>query len=97
MMTSEATLSGLPFFDWTPRGTGALVPAVTPCAHSPPWGVQMNLGKSLQVLKSGAWLKDTEKFPPSQKIVGWGLAERCQENCPPSGKVLDRGAQLGKN
>ena len=35
----------------------------------------MNLGKSLLVLESGAWLKDTEKFPPSQKIPGEGLAE----------------------
>ena len=22
------------------------------------------------------------------KDIGWGLAERCQGNCPPSGKVL---------
>ena len=27
---------------------------------------------------SGAWLKDTEKSPPRQKILGGGLAERCQ-------------------
>ena len=50
MMTSEATLSGLPFFDWTPRGTRALVPAVAPCTHLDPQGVQMNLGKSLLIL-----------------------------------------------
>ena len=42
-------------------------------------------------------MKDTEKFPPSQKIQGEGLAERCQKNCPPSGKVLGRGARLEKN
>ena len=41
---------------------------------------------------SGAWLKDTKKFSPSQKILGRGLANRWQENCPPSGKVLGRGA-----
>ena len=41
-------------------------------------------------------MKDTEKFSPSQKIQGEGLAERCQKNCPPSGKVLGRRAQLGK-
>ena len=93
----EGTQSGLPSFHWTPRGTRALVPAVAPCTHLPPWGVQMNLGKSVLVLEFGAWLNDTEKYPPSQKILGGGLAERCQENCPPSGKVLDSGAQLGKN
>ena len=71
-----------------------MVPAMAPCTHLDPQGVQMNLGKSLE---SGAWLKDTEKFPPSQKILGGGLAERCQDNCSPSGKVLDMGAQLGKN
>ena len=52
MATDKGTLSGLPSFDWTPRGTGALVPAVAPCAHPPPRGVQTNLGKSLLVLKS---------------------------------------------
>lgn len=36
--------------DYTLRGTGALVPAAAPCAHS--WGVQTNLGKSLLVLES---------------------------------------------
>ena len=46
---------------------------------------------------SGAWLKDTEEFPHSQKMLGGGLVERCQENCPPSGKVVGRGARLGKN
>ena len=44
----------------------------------------------------GAQLKDTEEFPPSQKLLGKGLAETRQENCPPSGKVLWRGARLGK-
>ena len=44
----------------------------------------------------GAQLKDTEEFPPSQKLLGQGLAETRQENCPPSGKVLGRGARLGK-
>ena len=41
-------------------------------------------------------MKDTEKFPLSQKILGGRLAERCQGNCPPSGKVLGRGSQLWK-
>ena len=40
------TQSGLPSFDWTPRGTGALVPAVALCTHQPPWALQTNLGKS---------------------------------------------------
>ena len=46
------THSELPPFDWTPQGTGALVPAVDACAHLPPWGVQMNFGKSLLVPES---------------------------------------------
>ena len=29
-------------------------------------------------------------------MLGGGLAERCQENCPPGGKVLGREARLGK-
>ena len=37
----EGTQSRLPSFKGTPRGTGALVPAAAPCAHS--WGVQTNL------------------------------------------------------
>ena len=45
---------------------------------------------------SGARLKDTEKFPPTEKILGGRLAERCQGNYPPSGKVLGRGARLEK-
>ena len=48
----EGTQSGLPFFDWTPRGTRALVPAVAPCAHPHPWGVLTNLSKSLLVFES---------------------------------------------
>jgi hypothetical protein len=52
MVTDEVTQSGLPSFDWTPQGTGALVPAAVLCAHLPPQGVQTNLGKSLLVLKS---------------------------------------------
>ena len=50
MVTDKVTQSGLPSFDWTTQGTGALVPAVAPCAHLPPRGVQMNLVKSLLVL-----------------------------------------------
>ena len=46
METDEVTWSGLPSFDWTPRGTGTLVPAVAPCTHQPPRGMQTNLGKS---------------------------------------------------
>ena len=52
MVTDKATQIGLLSFAWTPQGTGDLVPAVAPCAHLPPWGVQTNLGKSLLVLKS---------------------------------------------
>ena len=36
-------------------------------------------------------MKDTEKFPLSQKILGGRLAERCQGNCPPRGKLLGKG------
>ena len=43
-----------------------------------------------------AQLKDVKEFLPNRKILGGGLAERCQKNCPTSGKVLGRGAQLGK-
>ena len=52
MVTDKAIQIGLPSFALTLRGTGDLVPAVAPCAHSPPWWVQTNLGKSLLVLKS---------------------------------------------
>ena len=45
---------------------------------------------------SGARLKDTEKFPPTEKILGGRLAERCRGNYSPNGKVLGRGAQLEK-
>ena len=34
------------FLHWTPRGTGALVPAAAPCTHPPPQQAQTNLGKS---------------------------------------------------
>ena len=47
----EGTQSGLSYFDCTPGGTGTLVPAVAPCAHPPPWGVEMNLSKSFLVLE----------------------------------------------
>ena len=50
--TDKVTQSGLPSLAWTPRGTGALVPAAAPCTHPPPRGIQTNLGKSLLVLKS---------------------------------------------
>ena len=136
MATDEATQSGLPSCDWTPRGTRAVVvPAAASRTHPLPRGVQTDLGKSLLVLESpvlveslsfiwrwrrlpapshqerhwgggpgwniwgilrGAQLKDTEEFPPSQKMLGGGLAETRQENCPPTGKVLGRGARLGK-
>ena len=52
MVTDKGTLSGLLSFDWTPRGTGALVPAAAPCTRLPPQGVQTNLGKSLLILES---------------------------------------------
>ena len=52
MVTDEVTQSGLSSFNWTPQGTGALVPAAAPCAHLPPRGVQTNLVKSLLVVKS---------------------------------------------
>ena len=35
MASDEVTQSGLTSFNLTPRGTGALVPAVAPCAHPP--------------------------------------------------------------
>ena len=57
MATDEAIQSGPPSCDWTPQETGALVPAVAPCAHLPPQGVQMNLGKSLLVLESPVLLR----------------------------------------
>ena len=41
-------------------------------------------------------MEDTEKSPPRQKILGGGLAGRCQGNYPPSEKVLGRGTQLRK-
>ena len=42
-------------------------------------------------------MKDTEKFPPRQKILGRGLAERCQGNYPPRGKVLGSGVGEGSS
>ena len=41
-------------------------------------------------------MKDVEEFLPSQKILGGGLAERWQENCPNSGKVRVRGLNWEK-
>ena len=52
MAADDVTQSGLPSFDWTPGGTGAVVLAAAPCAHLPPRGVQTNSGKSLLALKS---------------------------------------------
>ena len=68
------------FLHWTPRGTGALVPAVAACAHLPPQGVHTNLGKSLLVLNLLYWLKFRVLFvsgagylpPPSRKDTGVG-------------------------
>ena len=45
---------------------------------------------------SGVQLKDTEKLPPSQKILHGGQVERCRGNYPPSGKVLGWGCSIGK-
>ena len=40
-------------------------------------GVGENIQGILMVKTvSGAWLKDTEKFPPSQKILSRGLVEK---------------------
>ena len=64
------------------------------------WGAQGEISGAYPLMVwtlSGAQLKDTEEFPPSQKMLGGGLAKRCQENCPHSGKVLGSRAQLGKN
>ncbi|KAI4575417.1 hypothetical protein MJG53_011620 [Ovis ammon polii x Ovis aries] len=61
MVTDEATQSKLPSFHWTPRETGALVPAAAPCAHLPPGGVQMNLGFNLQILISQDEIHNREK------------------------------------
>ena len=41
-------------------------------------------------------MKDIQKFPPRQKILAARLAERCQGNYPPGGKVMGSGAQMGK-
>ena len=62
----EVTQSGLPSFDWTPRGTRALVPAAALCVHQSPRGVQKNLGKSLLVLES----------PVSVEILGYLAVEQ---------------------
>ena len=35
-------------------------------------------------------------IPTQSKDSGWGAGWRCQENCPPGGKVLGREARLGK-
>ena len=62
------TQSGLPSFDWTPRGTGALVPEAAPCTHQPPPAVQMNLGKSLLVLESPV-LVETEFYLAVEQVT----------------------------
>ena len=54
-------------------------------------GVGENIQGILMVKTvSGAWLKDTEKFPPSQKILSRGLVGKKKPpgNYSPSGKVL---------
>ena len=81
MAADDVTQSGLPSFDWTPRGTGALVPAAAPCTRLPPQGVQTNLGKSLLVLDSPVLIEILSLFgggagylpPPSRKILRWGI------------------------
>ena len=49
------------------------------CVCGGGWGGEGGVGENIQGILmvktvSGAWLKDTEKFPPSQKILGGGLA-----------------------
>ena len=75
MVTTKGTQSGLPPSDWTPQGTGALVPAVAPCAHLPPWGVQMNLGQSRVVSQRRQW-HPTPVFLPGES-QGWGSLVSC--------------------
>ena len=84
MVTNEVTQSGPPSFDWTPWGTGTLVPAVAPCAHLPSWGVQTSLGLSW-FLNLPCWLRFWVLFgggagylpPPSRKDAmrgpGWNI------------------------
>ena len=62
------TQSGLPSFDWTPRGTGALAPEAAPCTHQPPPAVQTNLGKSLLVLESPV-LVETELYLAVEQVT----------------------------
>ncbi|KAI4562286.1 hypothetical protein MJT46_011248 [Ovis ammon polii x Ovis aries] len=77
MVTDEATQSKLPSFHWTPRETGALVPAAAPCAHLPPGGVQMNLGFNLQILISQDEIHN--RFPLSICTVGVDRGELWRE------------------
>ena len=76
----QGTQNGLPSFDWTPWGTGALLPAVAPCTHLLPQGMQTILGKSLLVLESPVLVEilfylmvEQVTCPlPAGKILGWG-------------------------
>ena len=77
------TQSGLPSYDWTPGGTGALVPEAAPCTHQPPRAVQTNLGKSLLVLESPV-LVETEFYLAVEQVA-----------CPlPGGMILGGGVQV---
>ena len=79
MATDEATQSGLPSCDWTPRGTRTVVvPAAASRTHPLPRGVQTDLGKSLLVLES----------PVLVEILFYLMVG--QVTCPlPAGKILE--------
>ena len=65
-------------FDWTPRGTGALVPAVNPCVH-PPLGEWRRIWVSISCSRISHIGWDSELYlavkqvtcpPPSRKDTG---------------------------
>ena len=100
MATNEATQSGLPSFDWTSWGTRALVPAVAPCTHPPPRGVQTNLGKSLLFLNLLYWLRFWVLFGsgavyltlPSRKDTGGKGREWSIQGIPTDGLDTEGGS-----
>ena len=61
----QVTQRGLPSFAWTPRGPGALVLAVPPCAHPPPQGVWANLGLKHQTVEKA--------MAPHSSTLAWKI------------------------
>ena len=105
--TNEVTQSGLPSFAWILWGTKDLVPAVAPCTPLSPWGVQMNLGKSLTVLRSPTLADDSEcyvtvykEYLPSQLKdtgrVGWEARLKDTRFCSAVGDWVVLTEQVGK-